>query len=204
MAKKHKHDNKAFEEYLRHLVETSPYRPFTAEQIERILKSFGTPKDLTPYRDERRIEIMKEIHDQQLAQAEAHFRDPSQIHSLGELFESTLTIKNIFISQLAEAVDMPVEEIEDYVENRLPARRLSEVQIKKLVELTGITIDEIRRINADTLKRAEQEAPTANEAAAKTQSSKSRRPYPTTEHSAVWMIREGQSKKYTRKKSADS
>jgi hypothetical protein len=195
MAKKRKQDLKAFEEYLRHLVEISPYRPFTTEQIERILISFGTPKDLKEYRNEKLVSLMKEIHDQQLAQAEAHFRDPSQIRSLGELFESTLTIKNLFISQLAEAVDIPVEEIEDYVENRLPARRLSEVQMKKLAKLTGIAIDEIRRINADTIKRAEQEAPTANEAAAKTQSSESRRPYPTTEHSAVWMIREEQPKK---------
>ncbi|MGH7453043.1 MAG: hypothetical protein ACRENG_16965 [bacterium] len=195
MAKKRKQDLKAFEEYLRHLVETSPYRPFTAEQIERILQSFGVPKDLSKYRDERRIEIMKEIHDQQLAQAEAHFRDPSQIRSLGELFENTLTIKNIFISQLAQAVDLTVEEIEDYVENRLPVRRLSEAQIKKLAELTGIAIDEIRRINADTLKRAEQEAQTANESTAKSQPPKSRRPYPTTDHSAVWMIREERSKK---------
>jgi hypothetical protein len=195
MAKKRKQDLKAFEEYLRHLVEISPYRPFTTEQIERILISFGIPKNLKKYRNEKLVSLMKEIHDQQLAQAEAHFRDPSQIRSLGELFESALTIKNIFISQLAEAVDMTVEEIEDYVENRLPARLLSEVQMKKLAELTSIAIDEIRRINGDTIKRAEQEAPTASDSVAQSQSPKSRRPYPTTEHSAVWMIREEQSKK---------
>jgi hypothetical protein len=195
MAKKPKQDLKAFEAYLRHLYETSPYRPFTTEEIELILRSYGTPKDLKKYRNEKLVSLMKEIHDQQQAQAEAHFRDPSQIRSLGELFESTLTIKNLFISQLAEAVDMPVEEIEDYVENRLPVRRLSEAQMKKLAEQTGITIDEIRRINADTIKRAELEAPTANDSAAKSQSPKSGRPYPTSEHSAVWMIREEQSKK---------
>ena len=81
------------------------------------------------------------------------------------------------------------------VENRLSAQRLSEVQMKKLAELTGIAIDEIRRINTDTIKRAEQEAQTANEFAAKSQSPKSRRPYPTTDRAAVWMIREERSKK---------
>lgn len=195
MAKKPKQDLKAFEAYLRHLYETSPYQPFTTEEIELILKSYGTPKDLKKYRDKKLVSLLKEAHVQKHAQAEAHFRDPSLIRSLGELFESTLTIKNIFISQLAEAVDMPVEEIEDYVENRLPVRRLSEAQMKKLAELTSIAIDEIQRINADTIKRAEQEAQTANESAAKSQSPKSRRTYPTTDHSAVWMISEEQQKK---------
>jgi len=185
MAKQRKQYLKAFEEYLRHLVETSPYRPFTTEQIERILKSFGIPKDLSQYRDEKRIEIMKEIHAQQLAQAEANFRNPSQMHSLGELFESTLTIKNIFISQLAQEMEIAVEEIEGYIENRPPAKPLTETQLVKLVEMTSLAIEEIRRIANETVKRAE------THEKIKSVPTKSRRPYPTaTGYSAASMIRE--------------
>jgi len=196
MAKKPKQDLKVFEEYLRHLVETSPYRPFTTEQIERILTSFGTPKDLSQYRDERRIEIMKEIHDQQLAEAEANFRNPSQMHSLGELFDSTLTIKGMFISQMAQELEMPVEEIEDHIENRQPARPLRENQVQKLAELTGIAIDEIRRIARETTTAAEMKTPAFVESTPKPTLRKPPRPYPEPSgYSIAGMLREDNSKK---------
>jgi hypothetical protein len=189
MAKRNKW--RAFEEHLLNLVKTSPQRPFTSEEVLQILTRYGEPPDWAKQPDDRLIARLKEMHARKLTQAEAHFRDPSQIRSLGALFESTLTIKNIFISQLAQAVDMTVEEIEDYVENRLPARRLSEAQMKKLAELTGIAIAEIRRIANETAKRAE------TPAAAKSASAKYKRPYPmATDYSAVGMIREEHSKKY--------
>jgi len=184
MAKKPKQDLKAFEEYLRRLVETSPYQPFTTEEIELILQSYGTPKDLKKYRNEKLVSLMAEVHAQQLAQAEANFRNPAQMHKLGELLDSTLIITNMFISQLAQALDMTAEEIEDYIENRLPAKMMSEAQLVKLAELTGIAIEEIRRIANETLKRAETYT-TTKSASAKP------RPYPTAvDYSAVGMIRD--------------
>jgi hypothetical protein len=196
MAKKSKQDLKAFEEYLHHLVQTSPYQPFTTEEIELILQSYGTPKDFSKYRNEKLIPLMKEIHAQQLAQAEAHFRDPSQIRSLGELFESTLTIKNIFVSQLAEELSMTVEEIENYVENRLSTPPLNEAQMKKLAAFTGIAMSEIQRIANETLKPAETKMRAGNEAKTEVAPPKSRRPYPTAaNYSSALAIREKSSKK---------
>jgi len=173
MAKKPKQALKAFEEYLRHLVQTSPYQPFTTEEIELILKSYGTPKDLKKYRNEKLVSLMKEAHTQQLAQAEANFRNPERMHSLGELLDGTLVIKNMFISQLAQELEMPVEEIEGYIENRPPAKPLTETQLVKLVEMTSLAIEEIRRIANETVKRAETHEKT------KAVPAKSRRPYPT-------------------------
>lgn len=200
MAKQPKHDLKAFEAYLRHLVQTSEPRPFTTEEIWQILHRHGMPKNLSQYRDERRIEIMKEIHNQQLAQVEANFRNPSQIHSLGKLFDSTLTIKNMFISQLAQELEMTAEEIEDYIENRRPTRPWREDQMQKLAELTGITLEEIRRIAGETAKAAETKTPTSVEATPEPAPKKSRRPYPMpSDHSTVWMIRDEKSSNYKKR-----
>jgi len=197
MAKKPKQDLKAFEAYLRHLYETSPYRPFTTEQIERILTSFGTPKDLSKYRNEKLIPLMKEIHAQQLAQAEANFRIPSQMHSLGELLDSTLTIKNIFISKLAQELGMTAEEIEDHIENRQPTRSWREDQMQKLATLTGIAIEEIRRIAGETAKAAETKTRTAAESTQAPALRKSPRPYPNPSgYSSVGMMREEKSSHY--------
>lgn len=197
MAKQNKQNSKAIEEYLRQLVQTSEPHPFTTEEIWQILHRHGRPEDLSQYRDERRIEIMKEIHDQQLAQAEAHFRNPSQICSLGELFDSTLTIKNMFISQLAQELKTSAQEIEDYIENRPSTRSLSEDQMKKLAELTGIAIEEIRRIAGETAKTAEMKTPAAAET---TPPKKARRPYPMpTGHSSVGMIRDKGSSNYKKR-----
>jgi hypothetical protein len=194
MARKNKQDLKAYEEYLRHLVKTSPYRPFTTEQIERILISFGTPKDLKKYRNEKLISLMAEAHAQQLAQAEANFRNPAQMHSLGELLDNTLIIKNMFISQLAEALDMTSEEIEDYIENRLPTRSLREDQMQKLAALTGIVLEDIRRIADETAKTAEVKTRAAVESTQEPAPGKPRRPYLTpSDHSTVWMIRDKES-----------
>ncbi len=192
MAKQYNSKFNAIEEYLRQLVRTSPKKPFNSEEVMQILTRYGEPSEWAKQQDENLIEKIKEAHAQKCAQAEAHFRDPSQIRSLGELFESTLTIKGIFISQLAQALGMAVEEIEAYVEYRLPARPLNEAQMAKLAEVTGIAIDEIHRIAAETAKHA----PTDSESAAKSASPKVRRPYPTaTDQSAVWMIREKGSEK---------
>lgn len=140
---------------------------------------------------------MKEIHNQQLAQAEANFRKPAQMHSLGELLDGTLIIKNRFISQLAQELEMTVEEIEGYIENRLPKRSLREDQIKKLAELTGIAIDEIRRIAGETAKAAEMKTSAFVET---TPPTKPQRPYPMpSDHSTVWMIRDEESSNYKKR-----
>jgi hypothetical protein len=197
MAKQARQNRNAFEEYLRQLVKTSESRPFTTEEIWQILHRHGMPKDLSKYRDERRIEIMKEIHAQQLAQAEANFHNPSQMHSLGELLDSTLIIKNMFISQLAQELEMTAEEIEDYVENRPPAKSLREDQMQKLAKLTGIEINEIRRIASETAKTAETKPPAAVEA---TPPRKPPRPYPMPSgYSSVGMIRDEESSKYKKR-----
>jgi hypothetical protein len=197
MAKQARQNHNAFDEYLRQLVKTSESRPFTTEEIWQILHRHGMPKDLSKYRDEKRIEIMKEIHTQQLAQAEAHFRNPEQIHSLGELFESTLIIKNIFISKLAQELEMTAEEIEDHIENRLPRRPLRENQMQKLAELTGFALEEIRRIAGETAKAAEVKTRAAVEA---TPPMKPRRPYPMPSgYSSVGMIRDEESSKYKKR-----
>jgi len=197
MAKKPKQALKAFEAYLRHLYETSPHRPFTTEQIERILISFGTPKDLSKYRNEKLIPLMKEIHARQLAQAEANFRNPSQMHSLGELLDSTLIIKNMFISQLAQPLDMTPEEIEDHIENRRPTRSLREDQMQKLATLTDIAIEEIRRIAGETAKTAETKTLAAVESTPEPAPGKPPRPYPNPSgYSGVGIMREEKSSHY--------
>jgi len=191
MAKKPKQDLKASEAYLRHLYETSPYRPFTTEQIERILTSFGTPKDLSKYRNEKLIPLMKKIHDQQFAQAEANFRNPAQMHSLGELLDGTLIIKNMFISQLAQELGMTAEEIENYIENRPPSRSWREDQMQKLAALSGIAIEEIRRIAGETGKTAEAKTRAAVKSASQPALRKPSRPYPLPSgYSGVGMMRE--------------
>ncbi|MCI0696898.1 hypothetical protein L0337_33445 [candidate division KSB1 bacterium] len=197
MAKKPKQDLKAFEEYLRHLFETSPYQPFTTEEIELILQSYGTPKDLKKYRNEKLVSLMKETHAQQLAQAEAYFRNPAQMHSLGELFDSTLIFKNMFISQLAQELEMTAEEIEEHIENRPPTESLREDQMQKLAKLTGIEINEIRRIASETTKTAETKPPAAAEA---TPPRKPQQPYPMPSgYSSVGMIREEESSNYKKR-----
>lgn len=169
------------EEHLLQLVKVSPRKPFTSEEVIQILTRHGEPPDWAKQMDEKLIVKIKTAQTQRLAKAEANFRHPSQMHSLGALFESTLTIKNMFISQLAQELDMPVQEIEDYIENRLPAKPLSEAQLMKLAEMTSLAVAEIGRIANETAKPA---------------SAKSRRPYPTAaDYSATWMVHEDNSKK---------
>jgi hypothetical protein len=197
MAKRKKHDLKAFEEYLRHLYKTSEPQPFTTEEIELLLKSCVKPKDLAKYRNEMLVALMQEAHLRKQARAEACFRYPSQVHSLGELLNSVLVIKRIFISQLAQELEMTAEEIADYIENRPPTRPLREDQMKKLAELTGIALEEIRRIAGETVKSAEVKTPASVEA---TSPKKPRRLYPmSSDHSAVWMIREEESSNYKKR-----
>jgi plasmid maintenance system antidote protein VapI len=197
MAKRNKQDLESFIKHLRHLMQTSEPQPFTTEEIELILKSCVKPKDLAKYRNDKLATIMEEAYAQQRAQAEANFRNPAQMHSLGELLDSTLIVKRIFISQLAQALDLTSEEIEDYIENRLPTRSWREDQIQKLAELTGIEIDEIRRIVSETAKADELKTRTTVEATPAHSPSKPRRPYPTTSgYSSVGMIRDGESENY--------
>jgi hypothetical protein len=194
MAKRKKQDLKALEEYLRHLYKTSEPQPFTTEEIELLLKSYVKPEDLVKYRNEKLVDLMKKAHLQKQARAEACFRDPSKIHSLGELLNSILVIKRIFISQLAQELEMTAEEIEDYIENRLPTRSLHEDQVKKLAELTGIAIEEIRRIANETAMTAEMKSRAHVESKQETAPSKPRQPYSTPSgHSTVWMIRDKES-----------
>lgn len=197
MAKRNKQDLGSFIKHLRHLVQTSEPQPFTTEEIELILKSCVKPKDLAKYRNDKLAAFMEEAYAQQHAQAEDNFRNPAQMHSLGELLDSTLIIKNMFISQLAQELDMTAEEIEDYIENRLPPRPLREDQRQKLVELTGIELDEIRRIAGETAKAAEKKTPASIEA---TPPRKPPRPYPIPSgYSSIGMIREEGSSKYKKR-----
>jgi len=197
MEKKHKQDLKAFEEYLRHLVKTSPYQPFTTEEIEQILTSYGKPKNLKKYRNEKLVDLMKEAHLQKQARAEACFRDSSKVHSLGELLNSILVIKRIFISQLAQDLEMTADEIENYIENRQPTRSWREDQMQKLAALTGIAIEEIRRIAGETAKTAETKTRAAVESTPEPAPRKPRRPYPNPSgYSSVGMMREEESSNY--------
>lgn len=158
MAKKSRSNLAAFEEYLLNLVKTSEPRPFTADEVWQIMHRHGMPSDLSPYHDEERIAIMKRIHAEQLARAEANFREPSRMHAFGELLESTLVLKDLFISQLAEQSGISVEEIEAYVEKRLPAQPLRDDQLARLAEVSGIALAEIRRIAMETTMMKEVEA----------------------------------------------
>ncbi len=200
MTRPYKSKRNAFEEHLLHLVKTSPRRPFTSEEVMQILARYGEPPDWAKKTDEKLIAKINEAKTQRLAKAEANFRNPSQIHSLGELFESTLTIKNIFISHLAQALDMTAEEIEDYIENRQPKRSLREDQMQKLAELTGITIEEIRRIAGETAKTAEMKTRAAVESAQEPAPGKPRRPYPMPSgYSSVGMIRDKESSNFKKR-----
>jgi len=197
MEKKHNQDLKAFEDYLRHLVKTSPYQPFTTEEIEQILASYGKPKDLKKYRNENLVDLMKEARLQKQARAEACFRYPSKVHSLGELLNSILVIKRIFISQLAQELGMKVEEIKDYIENRPLMQSLREEQIKKLAALTGIALEEIRRIAG---KSAATKTRAAVASILKTAFKKPPRPYPNpSDYSNVGMIGEEKSSNYKKR-----
>jgi hypothetical protein len=93
MAKRKQQDLESFIKHLRHLVQTSEPHPFTTEEIELILKSCVKPKDLAKYRNEKLAALMEETYALQHAQAEANFRNPVQIRTLGELFESALIFK---------------------------------------------------------------------------------------------------------------
>jgi len=200
MTKRNKQDLEDFENYLRHLVQTSEPQPFTTEEIALILKSCVKPKDLAKYRNEKLAALMEETYAQQHAQAEANFRNPSQMHSLGELLDSTLIIKNMFISQLAQLLEMTTEEIENYIENRQPPRSWREDQIKKLAALTGIAIEEIRRIAGETAKTAETKTRAAAESTQASTSRKSPRPYPNPSgYSSVGMMREEKSSNYKKR-----
>jgi hypothetical protein len=197
MAKQYKSKRNAFEEQLLHLVKTSPCRPFTSEEVMQILARYGEPPDWAKQMDEKLIAKIDEAKTRRLAKAEANFRNPAQMHSLGELLESTLIIKNMFISQLAQALDLTSEEIEDYVEHRLPKRSWREDQMLKLADLTGIALDEIRRIASETAKTAEKKTPAVIEA---TPPRKPRRPYPmSSDHSTAWMIRDEKSSNYKKR-----
>jgi len=200
MTKRNKQDLEDFEKYLRHLVQTSEPQPFTTEEIELILKSCVKPKDLAKYRNDKLAALMEETYAQQHAQAEANFRNPAQIHSLGELLDSTLIIKTMFISQLAQDLEMAAEEIEDHIENRQPTQSLREDQMQKLAELTGIAIEEIRRIAGETTKTVETKTRVAVESIPEPAPRKPRRPYPNPSgYSGVGMMREEESSNYKKR-----
>jgi len=150
MTRQYKTKRTAFEEHLLGLAKTSPIRPFTSEEISQILTRYGEPPDWAKQTDEKLMTRISEVKTQRLAKAEVNFRNPSQMRSLGELLESTLILKNMFISQLTQAVDMTIEEVENYIENRSPSRSLSEEQMKKLAALTGIAIEAVRRIAGES------------------------------------------------------
>jgi very-short-patch-repair endonuclease len=112
----------------------------------------------------------------------------------GELLNSILVIKRVFISQLAQELKMTAQEIEDYIENRQPARSLREDQMKKLAELTGIEIDEIRRIASETTGTVEMKTRVSVESTQEPMPRKPRRPYPMPSgYSPVGMIRDKES-----------
>jgi hypothetical protein len=197
MAKQNKQDLESFIKHLRHLVQTSEPRPFTTEEIELILKSCVKPKDLAKYRDEKLADLMEEAYTQQHDKAEANFRNPAQMHSLGELLDSTLIIKNMLISQLAQELEMTVEEVEDYIENRSLTQTLRDDQMQRLAALTGIALEEVRRIADETIKTGEVKTPASVEA---TPPRKPPRPYPMPSgYSSIGMIREEESSKYKKR-----
>lgn len=132
-----------------------------------ILARHGKPKDLSQYQNPNLVPLFKKLHAEQRARAEGNFHEPSRMHALGELFDSILVLKDLFISQLAEQSGISVEEIEAYVEERLPARPLRDDQLARLANISGIALAEIRRIATETAQRDEVE-PIA---------SKSARPY---------------------------
>jgi len=197
MTKRNKQDLEDFEKCLRHLVQTSEPQPFTTEEIELILKSCVKSKDLAKYRNDKLAALMEKTYAQQHAQAEANFRNPAQMHSMGELLDSTLIIKKTFISQLAQDLEMTAEEIENHIENRLPTRSLREDQMQKLAALTGIAIEEIRRITGET---AETKTRAAVESTPKPAPRKPPRPYPNPSgYSSVGMMREEKSSNYKKR-----
>jgi hypothetical protein len=103
----------------------------------------------------------------------------------------------MFISQLAQELEITAQEIEDYIENRLPTRFWRDDQMQKLAVLTGIAIDEIRRIAGETAKVAEKKTSAAVDT---TPPRKARRPYPMpSDHSNIWMISDEKSSNYKKK-----
>jgi len=197
MAKQYKIKRNAFEEHLLHLAKTSPKTPFTSEEVTQILARYGEPPDWAKQTDEKLMTRLSEVKTQRLAKAEVNFRNPSQMRSLGELLESTLIFKNMFISQLTQAVDMTSEEIENYIENRPQTRSLSEDQLKKLAALTGIAIEEIRRMVGET---TETKTRAAAESTPESARRKLPRPYPNPSgYSSVGMMREEKSSSYKKR-----
>lgn len=150
--------------YLRRLSHDAPFEPFTAEEIAMILSRHGRPQDLSQYQNPNLVPLLKKFHAEQLARAEANFREPSRMHALGELLESTLVLKDLFISQLAEQSGISVEEIEAYVEKRLPAQPLRDDQLARLAEVSGLALAEIRRIATETRQRDQAERSTSKPA----------------------------------------
>jgi plasmid maintenance system antidote protein VapI len=153
MSKKVKSDSTELEEYLRGLVQTSERNPFTTEEISQILTRHGIPKDLSSHRNDNLVELMKQLHAEQLARAEANFHTPERMHTLGELLESTLILKGLFISQLAKQIELAVEEIENLIENRPLRHPLGAQQLVRLAEVAGLALTEIQRIAAETATR---------------------------------------------------
>jgi len=197
MARPYKSKRNAFEEHLRHLVKTSPPRTFTSEEVMQILTRYDEPPDWAKQTDEKLIARINEAATQRLAKAETNFRNPAQMHSLDELLDSTLTIKNMFISQLAQDLEMAAEEIENHIENRQPPRSLREDQMQKLAALTGIAIEEIRRIADETAETAETKTRAAVGSTPKPAPRKPPRPYPNPSgYSSVGMRREEESSNY--------
>jgi len=200
MARPYKNKRNAFEEHLLHLVKTSPKRPFTSEEVIQILTRYGEPPDWTKQTDEKLIARINEAQTQRLAKAKTNFRNPAQMHSMGELIDSTLIIKNMFISQLAQELEMTAAEIEDHIENRQPTRSLREDQMQKLAALTGIAIEEIRRIAGEIAKTAETKTRTAAESTQAPAPRKPSRPYPNPSgYSSVGMMREEKSSNYKKR-----
>lgn len=169
MALKSSNAHSAFIEDLRQLSQNTPLQPFTTKEVEQILVRHGTPKDLSRYENPKLVPLLKQLHIEQLARAEANFRAPERMHTLGELFNSTLILTGLFISQLAEQIDLSVAEIDDYIEHRSLRPPLSEKQIVRLTEVTGIALVEIRRIAAETATREQ-----PNEDSVRTQSAASK------------------------------
>ncbi|MDZ7304766.1 MAG: hypothetical protein ONB44_21770 [candidate division KSB1 bacterium] len=181
---------KEFEDLLLRLTKISPRKSFNSEEVLQILTRYGEPPNWAKKTDEKLLAKINEAKTRRLAKAKANFCNPAQMHSLSELLDSTLIIKKMFISQLAHELDMTAEEIEDCIENRPPAQILREDQMQKLTELTGIALEEIRRIAAETAEAAEMKTHAASETTQKPP----RRPYPLpSAHSTVGIIRDGES-----------
>ncbi len=120
-----------------------------------ILSRHGMPKDLSQYQNPGLVPLFKKLHAEQLVRAQENFREPSRMHSLGELLESTLVLKGLFISQLAQQSGISVEDIEAYIEKRSPSQPLQETQLVRMAEISGLALEDIRRITAETAQSEE-------------------------------------------------